>query len=164
MAEIDPTPPQTPSAAKVRVLPPFVFAGSFVTAVLITIVVHDWGIYRYQGVRAVLGALLLITAAALLATCLRSMRRTGQNPSPKTPTPSLIVTGPWKWSRNPIYLGMTIFEAGLGFTMNNLWIVLASFIALAIVHRTAVLPEEAYLTALFGDAYREYQQRVRRYL
>jgi protein-S-isoprenylcysteine O-methyltransferase Ste14 len=55
-------------------------------------------------------------------------------------------------------------EIGIGLMLGNLWVVLLAAVYLVVVHYTAVLPEEAYLDEKFGDSYRQYKQRVRRYL
>jgi protein-S-isoprenylcysteine O-methyltransferase Ste14 len=91
-------------------------------------------------------------------------RRTGQDPAPWKPSPSLILDGPYRFSRNPIYTGMTLVQLGVGISAGNGWIVLLAPLALLIVHVTAVLPEEAYLGERFGESYLRYKESVRRYL
>ena len=59
---------------------------------------------------------------------------------------------------------MTLIHVGLGLLLDNLWIVVFAGPALAVVHFIAVLPEEAYLREKFGDPYRQYLVKVRRYL
>jgi protein-S-isoprenylcysteine O-methyltransferase Ste14 len=63
-----------------------------------------------------------------------------------------------------MYVGMTTAQIGLGIALGNVWVVLLAALSLTIVHFSAVLPEEAYLREKFGDAYRDYTARVRRYL
>lgn len=91
-------------------------------------------------------------------------KRTGQNPVPWTPSPELILEGPYRFTRNPMYLGLTLFQVGIGFAINNLWISLFAAPALLVVHFIAVLPEERYLTEKFGESYKAYLVKVRRYL
>jgi len=90
--------------------------------------------------------------------------RTGQNPTPWTPSPELLLAGPYRFTRNPMYLGVTLFQLGLGLAVNNLWISLLAAPALLVVHFTAVLPEEKYLSEKFGEDYKAYLVKVRRYL
>ena len=90
--------------------------------------------------------------------------RTGQSPIPWKPSPSLILRGPYRYTRNPMYVGMTLVEVGLGLAANNLWIALFALPALVIVHVIAVRPEERYLAEKFGASYKEYLAQVRRYL
>ncbi len=90
--------------------------------------------------------------------------RTGQSPTPWKPTPSLIPQGPYRFTRNPMYLGATTILLGLGVASDNLWICVLALVALGIVHVIAVLPEERYLSEKFGESYTQYRARVRRYL
>jgi protein-S-isoprenylcysteine O-methyltransferase Ste14 len=63
-----------------------------------------------------------------------------------------------------MYLGATLFVVGLGLTVNNIWISLLAAPALLVVHFIAVLPEERYLAEKFGESYRSFLVRVRRYV
>jgi len=63
-----------------------------------------------------------------------------------------------------MYLGMTCIQVGLGLALNNFWISLLAAFSLLTVHFIAVLPEERYLTEKFGDSYRGYLIKVRRYI
>ena len=90
--------------------------------------------------------------------------RTGQHPAPWKPSPELILQGPYRFTRNPMYLGLTLIQLGLGFAVNNLWISAFAPLSLLTVHFIAVLPEEKYLSEKFGDSYTRYLTHVRRYL
>jgi protein-S-isoprenylcysteine O-methyltransferase Ste14 len=63
-----------------------------------------------------------------------------------------------------MYVGLTLFQIGLGLMLNSIWASALAVLALATVHFMAVLPEERYLSRKFGDSYRDYLGRVRRYL
>ena len=115
-------------------------------------------------VRVTGGAVLIAVAIGLLASALVLFRRTGQEPRPWKPTPELIPHGPYRFSRNPMYVAMTLFVVGLGIALNNLWVSLLAPVALLGVHFIAVLPEERYLAEKFGESYRGYVARVRRYI
>jgi protein-S-isoprenylcysteine O-methyltransferase Ste14 len=88
----------------------------------------------------------------------------GPGPEAWKPTPEMVVSGPYRFSRNPMYLGLTCIQIGLGLALNNLWISLLAAFSLLAVHFIAVLPEERYLTEKFGESYRSYLVKVRRYL
>jgi protein-S-isoprenylcysteine O-methyltransferase Ste14 len=106
----------------------------------------------------------VVAAIALLVTAHRLFRATGQHPRPWLPTPSLIIEGPYRFSRNPLYLAMTIAQIGIGLLLDNVWIVALSAASLTAVHFIAVRPEEeAYLLDRFGEPYRRYLASVRRY-
>jgi protein-S-isoprenylcysteine O-methyltransferase Ste14 len=72
--------------------------------------------------------------------------------------------GPYRFTRNPMYAGVTLFQLGLGLALNNVWIALFAPLSLLTVHFIAVLPEEKYLTEKFGANYKAYLRTVRRYL
>jgi protein-S-isoprenylcysteine O-methyltransferase Ste14 len=149
--------------ARVTFPPPMVFVAAIIIgAALQHLAPLRLGLAR--GVALGLGLVIVAAGAALIAWAVGFFRRTGQNPAPWKPSPSMIAEGPYKRSRNPMYVGMTLIQLGIGVAKNNLWIELLAFVALLGVHYLAVLPEEAYLTARFGEDYKRYRASVRRYL
>jgi protein-S-isoprenylcysteine O-methyltransferase Ste14 len=110
------------------------------------------------------GAVLLMLGVALVGWSVGWFRRSGQDPRPWMPSPELILRGPYRFSRNPMYVGMTLITIAIGGLLARGWIALLAPVALLVVHRWAVLPEEAYLTAKFGEPYLAYKAKVRRYL
>jgi protein-S-isoprenylcysteine O-methyltransferase Ste14 len=110
------------------------------------------------------GIVVLALGVGLIASARILFVRTGQSPAPWRPTPELILNGPYRFTRNPMYVGCTLVVLGLGLASNNLWISLSAAPALLAVHFIAVLPEERYLSAKFGGRYETYLARVRRYL
>lgn len=145
--------------ARVRIPPPFWFAAAILAGTLLP------G-FRFRA--GVLGAILGIAAiAACLLLGLSAIgwfRRTGQDAKPWTPSPELIIRGPYRYTRNPMYLGMTLAVLGVAILAGRPWMALLAFCALAATHFTAVLPEERYLAEKFGGPYLDYKARVRRYL
>jgi protein-S-isoprenylcysteine O-methyltransferase Ste14 len=144
--------------ARVRVPPPVWFALAIVVGALLP------GLRLGIVASGPPGALLVATAVALLLWSVRWFRRTGQDLRAWTPSPELIHRGPYRFSRNPMYVGMTMFTIGIAGVLARGWIALLAPLALLAVHRTAVVREEAYLSETFGEPYREYMKRVRRYL
>lgn len=117
---------------------------------------------RYVGLAA--GVAILLAGFWLIAGAIKLFRRTGQDPAPWKPSPELVLSGAYRFTRNPMYVGLTCIQAGLGLAVNNLWIALLAAFSLLTVHFLAVVPEEKYLTDKFGDSYRSYLIKVRRYL
>lgn len=146
--------------ARVRLPPPLVFAAAIVIGWLLP----DIRVHGYHAVRIVIGALLLSGGLALGVSSIRLFRKSGQDPKPWTPTPELIVAGPYEHTRNPIYVSMLLISLAISVFAGHGWIALLAFGALAVVHVTAVLPEERYLAAKFGEPYNSYKTRVHRYL
>jgi len=159
------SPVQSPQGgARVRFPPPFVFLGFLLVGALLQFVVLPLGFPLPRSITLAAGGFCVMAAIALFATALRLFRATGQHPRPWLPTPSLIAEGPYRFSRNPIYLAMTLMQIGLGLLLDSAWIVALSAGALTAVHFIAVRPEEAYLLDRFGEPYRRYLASVRRYL
>ena len=117
-----------------------------------------------RGLRLAAAVLILACGVSLVASARILFKRTGQNQIPWKPTPELILQGPYRFTRNPMYVGVTLFVIGLGLAVNNLWISLFAAPALLVVHFIAVLPEERYFAAKFGESYRSFLAQVRRYL
>ena len=80
------------------------------------------------------------------------------------PTTTIVANGPYRFTRNPIYIGMFLGQTGLAIGLDNLW-VLAALVPFYLVIRYGVVArEEAYLERKFGDVYLGYKSRVRRWL
>jgi protein-S-isoprenylcysteine O-methyltransferase Ste14 len=92
------------------------------------------------------------------------MHRVGSDPNPYKPATALAVHGPYRYTRNPMYLAMTIFYLGLTLLVNTLWPLVLLPAVLLVVQRGVINREERYLERTFGDAYRAYKARVRRWL
>jgi protein-S-isoprenylcysteine O-methyltransferase Ste14 len=150
--------------ARVTVPPPLVFLAAVIVGVLEDRFFVRWSVPGGVAVRVALAALAVGGALALGLPAIRRFRRTGQDPKPWQPTPELIFDGPYRFTRNPMYLGMTLLTIGLGPAFGTLWTLPLAFAALGAVHLLAVRPEERYLAAKFGEPYLQYMERVRRYL
>jgi protein-S-isoprenylcysteine O-methyltransferase Ste14 len=93
-----------------------------------------------------------------------AMKAHGTNINPTKPTTTIITSGPYRFSRNPLYLGLTIIYLGLSLAVNSWWCLLLLIPIGLLMHFQVVVREERYLKGKFGDTYRQYQSRVRRYL
>jgi protein-S-isoprenylcysteine O-methyltransferase Ste14 len=111
-----------------------------------------------------LGAMVFAFALALFAWAIATVTRAGSNVPTSLPTTTIVDTGPYRLTRNPIYLGMVLGLIGLAIALNSLWQLL-TLVPFALVIRYGVVArEEAYLERKFGDVYRRYRARVRRWL
>jgi len=149
--------------AKVRFPPPLFFLGAIIAGVIVQRTSIPLSFSVAAGIRIAGGVLVLACGVSLVLSARIWFTRTGQSPIPWKPTPELILQGPYRFTRNPMYVGVTLFVIGLGLTLNNLWISLFAAPALLAVHFIAVLPEERYLAEKFGESYRSFLGRVRRY-
>jgi protein-S-isoprenylcysteine O-methyltransferase Ste14 len=111
----------------------------------------------------VAGAMILI-GLALFAAGIGNFFRAATPVPTNEPTRALVTTGIHGWTRNPIYLGMFLIYGGIAAAARSPWILILA-LPLAITIRYGVVArEEAYLERRFGNAYREYKARVRRWL
>jgi protein-S-isoprenylcysteine O-methyltransferase Ste14 len=83
---------------------------------------------------------------------------------PLLPTSAIVTSGPFRFSRNPLYLALTLLYFGLSVAVNTWWGIVVLVPLLIIMHRGVVLREERYLERKFGETYRRYRSKVRRYL
>lgn len=111
-----------------------------------------------------LGGLLIIVALGLVLSAVQIFAEQGQGLRPATPASALFQKGPYKFSRNPIYLAMVIFGTGFGIATSNVWIILTTAIAGLLFHFMVIKPEEEYLSRKFGEEYGAYKTRVRRWI
>lgn len=107
---------------------------------------------------------LLAFGVILAVWSRRTFESAGTNVNPSLPSTTLVVTGPFGFSRNPMYVARTFLYVGLGLMVNALWVVAVLVPLLLVMHYGVVKPEERYLEAKFGEAYRQYRSRVRRWL
>jgi len=118
----------------------------------------------FSPVRASVGAVLIAISVVLIASCGKLFRSAGTPVRPVSPTTAIVREGPYRFTRNPMYVGMAGILAGLALLAGSYLIAGALFTFLAVVHFGVVLPEEQYLEALHGRAYIEYKEQVRRWL
>jgi dienelactone hydrolase/protein-S-isoprenylcysteine O-methyltransferase Ste14 len=108
--------------------------------------------------------LLVVLGVAIIAWGRRALMGVGTNVDPTLPTTAITTSGPYRFSRNPLYLGVTLMYLGLALPFNTWWSVLVLAPIALVMHRGVVRREERYLEGKFGEPYRQYRLRVRRYL
>jgi protein-S-isoprenylcysteine O-methyltransferase Ste14 len=155
-----------PDAAAVRIFPPGVPLLTILAGVALDRV---WpigsGLALPAPARYWVGGLVVVGAILGLGWwSVRLFRRTGQDENPWKPTPAIVASGPFRITRNPMYLQMVLVCIGFAILLSNAWILLLTPACAWLLQRFAILPEEAYLERKFGDAYRAYKRRVRRWL
>ena len=151
--------------AGVRVFPPAVFIGGLVIGYALDLVrhvaiaPHAWSL----AVR-ILGAVVTAAGLGVMFSALVRFRRLGNRPEPWEPVVHLALDGPYRFTRNPMYLGMAAVLGGLALVGNALWPLIAVVPAVLIIRTQVIAREEAYLERRFGDEYRAFHARVRRWL
>jgi len=110
------------------------------------------------------GGAVFALALALAAWAIATLTRAGSNVPTSMPTMTIVDAGPYRFTRNPIYLGMIVGLIGLAIAFDSLWLLVALMPFALVIRYGVVACEEAYLERKFGDVYRRYRSRVRRWL
>ncbi len=151
-----------PDNAQVIARPPLVYAGALLTVAALR---WKWPLPVFgAGFWDELAVALLIVGIVLIAWGRRTLAAAGTEVSPTRPTTTIVDAGPYRYTRNPLYLGLTSGYVAFLIWLHSWWAVILLPVLLAVMHFGVVLPEERYLEAKFGDAYRRYRRRVARYL
>jgi protein-S-isoprenylcysteine O-methyltransferase Ste14 len=151
--------------AEVTIKPPVLYAGALVLGCLMTLILPlgpGLGAANWRGLAV--GATFAVLGAALVGRSVFVFRRAGTTETIGEPTTTIVETGPYRFTRNPIYIGLTLLYFGLAVMLTSGWMLLLLIPVLMVMQRGVVEREEAYLTQKFGDVYRRYQARVPRWL
>jgi protein-S-isoprenylcysteine O-methyltransferase Ste14 len=153
------------AVAGVMTRPPFLYLGCLILGLVLDhvlplpVALPETALVRWTAS----GGLILLGVAIMGAGVSNFSRAATPVPSNK-PVRALVTSGIHGWSRNPIYVGMFLLYAGIGLAARSPWVLILT-LPLAIALRYGVVArEEAYLERRFGDAYRDYKARVRRWL
>lgn len=112
----------------------------------------------------VLPVSLLLAAAALAGTAITSMQRRDTPLHPKDTPRALVTTGPFRISRNPIYLALLLVLVAIGMVFNSLWFIFLVPLLIVLLSTLVIPREERALSNGFGIEYGDYRRRVRRWL
>ena len=110
------------------------------------------------------GLLIVIGGIGADVTAFRSMVQSHTSPDPHTPTTTIVTSGPYQLSRNPIYLGFVLIVIGLPLALGFYWGAILSPVVIDAYNRLIITREEAYLERKFGQQYLDYKSKVRRWL
>lgn len=111
-----------------------------------------------------LGILLIAGALFIDFSAMRAMNRARTTIMPHKASEHLVVEGPFKWSRNPIYVANVMIVSGLGFVFGSLWHILMAALVGILINVLAIPGEERHLEHRFGKPYRDYVKKVRRWI
>lgn len=112
----------------------------------------------------IIGIVLIVLGTALMPPVLARFRRAGTPFNPHKPAAALVTDGPYRFSRNPAYVALTLWYLGIGLLLNNVWVLLLTIPLVLVMDRCVIRREEQHLEAKFGDEYRRYKSSVRRWL
>lgn len=153
---------EAPENAGVVAPPPLIYAGALAAGLLANVLFPVAFLPRFLS-RA-LGWPLIGGGLLLGLYGFRTLRGSGTNVDPYEPTTALVDEGPYRFTRNPLYVGMTLMYAGISARANALWPVLLLPFVLVVMRRGVIEREERYLERLFGEEYLRYKARVRRWI
>jgi protein-S-isoprenylcysteine O-methyltransferase Ste14 len=114
--------------------------------------------------RAVAAWMLVGAFGGLAAWSFLSFFRHRTTIIPNMPANALVLVGPYRLTRNPMYVGLALLTAGMGLWLNTWWVLLLLVPALVAIDRLVIVREEAYLRRRFGSEYDTFARRVRRWL
>lgn len=112
----------------------------------------------------VVGIALGVAGLALVIWAIVKLRQHETAVMPNERSSVLVTSGPFRWVRNPIYLGDVLIFMGVAEVTKNIWFVILGLVFAMLVTWLSVLPEERHLEARFGDDYRAYKARTRRWI
>lgn len=143
--------------------PPVMYIGTLLLGFAIHAVSPIW-IFPTLHAHVILGGLLFALSATVARWAFLIMRRLGTTANPRKSSEALAISGPFRYSRNPIYVAMTGLYVGLDFMVNSAWPLILLGPLLLLMDWGVIRREEHYLSGKFGDAYTGYKSKVRRWL
>jgi protein-S-isoprenylcysteine O-methyltransferase Ste14 len=144
----------------VRFPPPFLFALGFLLGLGLDRMIP----WRSSPRLELVGALLIAAGLALAASGAWTFFRARTAIIPHKPASRLVIRGPYRFTRNPMYVGLTTTYVGIALAIHRLWPLAVLPLVLAALVRFVVRREEAYLSSKFGRDYDDYRRTVRRWL
>jgi protein-S-isoprenylcysteine O-methyltransferase Ste14 len=142
--------------------PPLVYLGAILVGALLERV-WRWEIPTARWGSAV-GVLLIVVAGVLFAFAVLEFKRAGTPPEPYKPTTAIVTSGPYRVTRNPIYLSFALVQLGIAFWAGSGWILVLLLPVSVLMNYGVIAREERYLERKFGDEYFNYRRRVRRWM
>ena len=110
------------------------------------------------------GIPVVLLAIVLFLSAVRTFRAAGTPVPGNQPTTAIVRTGPYRFSRNPIYLAFSLLQLGIALWVNSPWLVLTLLAAVGVMSLVVIPREERYLEARFPSEYSPYKAAVRRWL
>jgi protein-S-isoprenylcysteine O-methyltransferase Ste14 len=151
-----------PDTAGIRVAPPVYYVAAFLVGVVLELIFPtSWPPFGIRLAAALLGGGAWL---ALDGTATVLFRRAGTSMVPMNPTTALVTSGPYRVTRNPMYVGMVFLYIALAFAFGVMWALVFLPAVIVIIDRFVIAREAPYLERKFGQTYRDYKARVRRWL
>jgi protein-S-isoprenylcysteine O-methyltransferase Ste14 len=117
-----------------------------------------------ENLQYALGGALIVFGLAVVLASFRRFKAAGTNVDPLKPATAILTEGPYRWSRNPIYIGLTAACAGIGIAVDAPWVWVLLLPTVVVMHYGVIAREERYLERKFGAEYLDYKASVRRWI
>jgi protein-S-isoprenylcysteine O-methyltransferase Ste14 len=155
--------PETGMVANLGIMrPPLLYLGAIALGLLLH---FAWPVpFVSRAVSVLLGGTLVLVAVALFLYAVRTFRTAGTPVPGNRPTTTIVRTGPYRWSRNPIYLSFSLLQLGVACWANSLWLLVTLIPAVALMSLVVIPREEHYLETRFPSDYLPYKASVHRWL
>jgi protein-S-isoprenylcysteine O-methyltransferase Ste14 len=147
--------------AGVIVRPPVLYVAALAAMLVLR---WFWRLPIFGGVAFWPGLALVALAVGLLIWGRQTLVAGGTNVDPSLPSTAIVTSGPYRFSRNPLYVGLAVVYLGLALALDTWWGIVLLALVLIVMHQGVIQREERYLERKFGDGYRQYRAAVRRYL
>ncbi len=145
--------------------PPLIYMGGLALGLILQrLIPLEYLPTRVRVIELALGTASTAAGLAVGLTGFRQMRLANTNINPTQPAHTIVTSGPFRFTRNPLYLGMTLLYTGIMLLINSLWLMLIFPAVLGLMNFGVIEREERYLERKFGTQYLNYKQRVRRWL
>jgi protein-S-isoprenylcysteine O-methyltransferase Ste14 len=164
---MDPARPEVNDTATAGVIarPPLLFLGTLLLGIAADrMLPSPFTVPGGGAVRWIVASCLILVGVALAVLAIRNFSGAATPVPTNLPTRALVTTGIHGWMRNPIYVGFFLIYVGIGMAARSPWILTLTLPLAVTIRYGVVAREEAYLERRFGDAYRDYKARVRRWL
>lgn len=151
-------------SAQVRFPPPLVYAGMLFLGFAVGRLIGRPAVGLDMMTGSVIGILLALTGTVVMLAAIGVFRKLGNNLEPWRPATTVVSTGVYRFTRNPMYLGMALIFTALALIFDSLAALLLLPAVIIIIQTQVIAREERYLEAKFGETYLAYKQQVRRWL
>jgi protein-S-isoprenylcysteine O-methyltransferase Ste14 len=152
----------TSDSPAISVPPPLIFAAGFTAGLILNwlLPVHAFSTAPFK----IAGRILALAAGLLALWAAWTMHRAGTHINPRRSATTIVTNGPFRFTRNPLYLSLALLFLGAALFFDIAWALLALIPTVVIVQQCVIRREESYLEAKFGTAYLEYKKKTRRWL